>query len=216
MRKLLVTTIAALSLSACATTAQRELAHMEEGGSNFKSHLKTCVAPVMANEEYREINAKLPPLEGSTVPMSVLVNQQKPIEAEAALLLKRHADLEPCRRQAIDDANKVNAAYGAALISSYTAADADFIRLVKREETWGEFAQGSQQRASMLVQQGQQITDNINQHLQQSHAAEVQHRQAAFQSLSQWGYQQQVIAAMNRPVSTNCVRTGTVVNCTSY
>jgi phage terminase Nu1 subunit (DNA packaging protein) len=52
--------------------------------------------------------------------------------------------------------------------------------------------------------------------LERSHEAELARRQAAAQAIAQWAQTQQVINAMNRPVTTNCTNLGSgIVNCVS-
>jgi hypothetical protein len=52
--------------------------------------------------------------------------------------------------------------------------------------------------------------------LEASHDAELARRQTAANALMQWSQQQQLINAATRPVTTNCTRFGSSVNCTSY
>ncbi|HZQ01370.1 MAG TPA: hypothetical protein VFB13_17630 [Reyranella sp.] len=149
--------------------------------------------------------------------MTLQTNQSKPTPTESAVLLKLYDNyVLPCRKIALDGAARVNSAFSVVLACTYAESDVEYARLVRREESWGEFAQGSVRRRADLRQALQAAQSHINRDLGQSHAYEMQQRQAAAKALSDMAYQQQVIAAMNRPITTNCTRIGYAINCSSY
>jgi hypothetical protein len=70
---------------------------------------------------------------------------------------------------------------------------------------------------ALAMQAGLQVEgQRIVAGLEQSHQAELARRQAALNAMAQWAQTQQVISAMNRPVTTNCMNLGSgIVNCVS-
>ena len=116
----------------------------------------------------------------------------------------------------LQGAAKVHPAYAAVFAESYAAADQQYAKLVRREISWGDYATFSVQRYAALRSEVAKTDQQVKAQLDNAHRYEIQQRQAAAAAFSQWAYQQQVIAAMNRPVSTNCTRIGYTVNCTSY
>jgi hypothetical protein len=102
------------------------------------------------------------------------------------------------------------------LARTFAEADDDTITFVQRKRSWGEHVRRGRDRAlamqAGLQAEGQRIVAG----LEQSHQAELARRQAALNAMAQWAQTQQVISAMNRPVTTNCMNLGSgIVNCVS-
>jgi hypothetical protein len=102
------------------------------------------------------------------------------------------------------------------LAKTFAEADDDAITFVQRKRSWGEHVRRGRDRA-LAMQAGLQVEgQRIVAGLEQSHQAELARRQAALNAMAQWAQTQQVISAMNRPVTTNCMNLGSgIVNCVS-
>jgi hypothetical protein len=216
MRGWALACLSALMMGGCESATKQEAARLNEATEAATAADKACVARYAASDEYQFLKGKLPPLDAMPS-MELLTNQSKPTEAESAVLLKLHKDyISPCRQQMVENATKVTPSFGAAYAVNYADADREFVKLVLPQETWGEFAQAYTQRVAKLRQSLEEIRANVNRDLAQARAAEAQRAQALASDFAQFAQQQQIIAAMNRPVRVNCMRTGVIVNCNSY
>jgi hypothetical protein len=190
---------------------------METAGSQAKSAYDACVAQAKTLPSYGVVGTKLHIWEQGEPSIDQRMDNSIPTPAEVQALLALHREgIEPCRKIALDGATKIHPVLPGILAEAYANGDANYVKLAKREETWGEYVTAEDQinrsAKAKLAQAEQQVVGR----LQASHTQELQRRQAAAAALAQWGYQQQVIAAMNRPVQTNCTRFYNTVNCTSY
>jgi len=207
--------VGAAALGGCATGAQQEAERMQGTGAVSLQAMNACWATVEASDQYQALKGRLPPPQGDT-PMAIMVNQAKPTPEEAALLLSLHdGPIAACHREGIEDAGKVHPAYGAIFARGYADADTDYAQLVQRQISWGEYAQRSARRKEVVRTAMLEADAQIRQNLQSAHAYEMQQRQAFAAAMRQAAYQQQVISALNRPVTTNCYRNGAYLNCTS-
>jgi len=217
MRLVAVACMSVLVIGGCESPTRQEAARLKEAREASNAADEACTARYAASNEYQFLKDKLPPTGGKPPSMELLTNPNKPTEAESAVLLKLHKDyLAPCRQQTVENSTKISPAWGAAYATAFADADKNYARLVQRQESWGEYAQSWHAGRAKLQQALQDVVSNVNRDLAQSYAAEAQQRQALASAVSQFAYQQQVIAAMNRPVSVTCTRTGGIVNCTGY
>ncbi len=218
MRKAILAGLILLLAGGCATQAQREYQRMELAAKTAAEENKACWAKAYSSEQWSALKGKLPDFQDNgPPPMSLLIDRTKPTDAESAMLLSFHQEyVTPCRKLALNDIGKVHPSLTAVLAEAYANSDADYAKLVQRQESWGEFAQAYSQQKQRFTAALQNAGGKIQQQLNAEHRYEIQQRQAAAAALSNWAYQQQVIAAMNRPVTTNCSRFYNTVNCTSY
>jgi hypothetical protein len=223
MRSALILALA-LVVGACATEAQREAGRMSEAGQAALDSAKQCMARYTASADYQSLKDKLPPL-SEPAPMSLLANHERPSTAEAETLIRVHREyVTPCRQIIVEGMNRMHPGIGGAYASNYAAADAEYVKLVRREISWGDYALARERESAALQQRVAAIDAAVKKDLTQSHEAELQRRQASAAAMAQWSYQQQVIAALNRPApvrttptmaTTNCTRLGAFLDCTT-
>jgi len=100
----------------------------------------TCIAAAKDSQAYRAIKDKLPPTDGSAASAELLANNNVPTNQEVQSLISFHHQLGQCRQlvlQAAADQPATLTAYA----QLYADIDAAFARLVRREMTWGQYAQ---------------------------------------------------------------------------
>jgi hypothetical protein len=98
------------------------------------------------------------------------------------------------------------------VLVAITKSEDSLIDLIQKKQSWGAHVKRVRDAiiagTAELQAEGRRITSE----LQQSHEAELAQRQAAAQAataaLAQYAQTQQIIANMNRPVFTNCLRMG--------
>ncbi len=216
MRALLAI-LAACAVAACATKAEHEGTRISAALTTAMANDKACSDKIQASDEYQFLKDKLPPTGSQAASMELLTNQSKPTANESAVLLKLYNEhIVECRQTRIKGAQAASPSLATVIAQDYADSDALYAQLVQRQISWGFFAQATAKRRTATSQALRQALDQLNRDLAQSHASEIQERRAMANALSQMAYQQQVISALNRPTTTNCVRTGAFVNCTSY
>src|SRR5208282_3187602 len=131
--------------------------------------------------------------------------------------------LEVCRTQVIEDVVKFLPGVIPMLTQLYHGSDLVMVDLIQRKVTWGEFNKRRMALIDDYTAKVQAFSDQLDRDLLASHRAELAQRQAAFNALSQWSYQQQtlwqnqqLINTLSRPTFTHCTTTGNTVNCSSY
>ena len=210
--------LALLFLAGCETSAQKEASRMGEAVKTGLSQMRACNERAYASDEMQALKGKMPPLEG-TPAMELQTNTTLPTTQESAILTQLHRNyLAECRRIAVEEAAKAHPAFGAVVAQNNTQADIAYAKLVQRQTTWGQFAQASMERQTAVRAALVDAEGKIKQQLNSAHAFEIQQRQAMAAALSQMAYQQQVIAALNKPITLNCTRStsGRAIDCTGY
>jgi hypothetical protein len=94
-----------------------------------------------------------------------------------------------------------------------TKSDRSLIDLLQRKITWGDHLKSLKDNYAHYLPELVAEEQRINAGLAQSHANELQQRQAAANALAQFAQTQQMINAMYRPSFTNCTGFGNSVNC---
>jgi hypothetical protein len=207
--------LAALALVGCMeTAAQKEGTRISTSVQSGLDNIKACNERIYASDQYQALKDKMPPNAGD-VPMSYLTNKTRVTPKEAALLVSLHEQyIAPCRHQAIDDAARAHPAYGAVMAQSMTQADVAYAKLIQGQSTWGEFAQASIERRAGYRTAMTDADAKIKQQLANAHAYEMHQREVLAASLRDMAFQEQVIAAMNRPVTVDCIGRRPYVTCT--
>jgi hypothetical protein len=184
--KLAVLLVTAITLGACSTGAQREVSRMNEATSVAVTDIDACWRRLENSDPYRALKTKLPPSNGAPPPMALLADQTKPTPADSALLLTLHQEyVTPCRRLALEGAGRIHPSFAAVMANAYAAADADFDRLVRREVSWGEYAQSVYRRREALGAAFGEASASVNRDLVRSHVQEIQRRQGAVPAVQQ-------------------------------
>lgn len=155
--------------------------------------------------------------------LGLLSDESRPNADERRQVIGLHEASLPCRQTAITGIGRVSPNLSVALSETYREEDRALLMLVQGTGSWGE--------ANRIISDARQnfrgrqvsILQQMDRDLQQRHVAEINQRQRAMDSaaaaglaMQQANIQQQMINAINRPVTTNCVRTGNMVNCNSF
>jgi hypothetical protein len=166
-----------LGLAACTTAAEREVARMNRQTTVALGEMARCSARAEASEPFRQLRAKLPPVDGTLPSAALLADRSRPTEAEAALLVELHGVyIVPCRKLVIERLATINPAFAEVAARNYADADAEYARLVQRQESWGDYAQAFVRRRAAFAQAFSEAGDRINRDLVRSHATELLQR----------------------------------------
>jgi hypothetical protein len=169
--------IALFGLVACTTAAQREVARMDRETTVALGETAQCSARAEASEPFRRLRAKLPPVDGTLPSAALLADRSRPTEAEAALLVELHVGyIAPCRRLVIQRLGTINPAFAEVAARNFADADAEYAKLVQRQETWGGYAQSFVHRRAAVTQAFSEAGERINRDLVWSHATELLQR----------------------------------------
>lgn len=220
MHKLAILMLAA-SLAGCATAAQQQSQRMGATLRESASAARSCFDAVNADPAFAVLRAKL--AIGSDAPgLDRLSDTGKPNAEERQLLIRYHAAVAPCRRAAIDGASQALPELASAAQDWFATNDQALLALVQGRATWGDTIQAMTAARRTFVSREVGIRQRAAAELNRQHSAELEQRQrrsaalmAASYAMQQQALQQQMINAANRPVTTNCIRTGNVVNCSS-
>jgi vacuolar-type H+-ATPase subunit E/Vma4 len=101
-------------------------------------------------------------------------------------------------------------------VEEYAKADENLIDLAQQQVTWGEYIARTKNLSAEVQTKSLAALQNIQANLEASHQQELAQRQAAATAMAQYYQNQQLINAVSRPVTTNCNRFGSMVNCTTY
>jgi hypothetical protein len=219
--KAVITIAAALLAAGCATGAQQEVTKIRTEFQSARAANEQCAARLAQTAAYQKVKDNLPPIRADDpVPLSVLTNARKATDDEIAALYALHVEVGRCRSVALEGASRVHQGLVVLLADTFSEGDANYVRLVRRELTYGQFAELSQQRLQRYRQRFTALAAEVDRSLAQTHAQEMQQRQAAANALMTWAMlqqqlnqQQQLINAITRPQTTTCHYVGRHLNC---
>jgi len=167
--------ILAASLAACSTEAERELARMNRATTVALGEMAACSARAEASDAFRQLKARLPPVDGSLPSAALLADRSRPTAPEAALLAELHGGyIAPCRKLTVERLAAISPAFAAVAAKSFAEADAAYEKLARREESWGDYAAGSVARRQAFALAFAEAGERINRGLVQSHVDELQ------------------------------------------
>jgi len=203
-------------LAACATAAQRQAQQASTMTREAATQLKSCISAVVDKPEYAALLPHTPDLDSGQHTMAQLTNETVPSVQDARLFAARFDEVNPCRKRFLSALAAVRPDLVPILADGYAKGDAVAALLVERKITWAESAKRAEENTNSLRKQLAAADQQWIAELKAENQAELAQRQAAAAALMQWSQQQQMINAINRPVTTNCNRFGSTVNCTSY
>jgi hypothetical protein len=164
-------------LAACTTAAEREVARMNQATTMALAEMAQCSARAEASGPYRQLRAKLPPVDGTLPPAALLADRSRPTAAEAALLVELHAGyIAPCRKLVIERLGAINPAFAEVAARNFADADAEYAKLVQGQQSWGDYAQAFVRRRQAFTQAFSEAGERINRDLVRSHATELLQR----------------------------------------
>jgi hypothetical protein len=212
----------AVILAGCATAAQRQYQAMATNNRSAVQEFQACAETVYNSPDYAPLRRHVP-FTVTDATLEQLSDNSFATDNEIRLILEAHPKIQACRQQALDRVTQSTPSLAAILATLYAKGDDSLIQLISKRRTWGEHTRQVRDLAiegrSELTAEAQRVTAE----LQQSHEAELAQRQAAAQAataaLAQYAQTQQIIANMNRPTFTNCLRMGyqgNMLNCTTW
>ena len=167
----------AAGTSGCTTNAEREVARMNRQTTMALDEMAQCSARAQASAPYRQLRAKLPPVDGSLPSAALLADRSRPTAAEAAALVELHTGyIAPCRKIVIAKLGAINPAFAEVAAGNYADADAEYARLVQGQESWGDYAQAFVRRRETFTRAFSDAGERINRDLVRSHATELLQR----------------------------------------
>lgn len=219
-----VVLLAALALAGCATRAEREDNRIETVMSKTATDWAACLRQAQGLPANVALKGKADILTPAPPSIEQRMDGRKPTDDDINNLIVVYRDgVAPCRQQALAGAGAAHPSLAAVYGWTYTASDENLGRLLRREATFGQFAEAKARINQEASSRWLQASSSIKSGLATSHANEVQQRQAASAALAQWSQQQQMIIqqqqminAMNQPRMTNCQYFGTQLQCTTF
>jgi hypothetical protein len=208
----------------CSTAAQREFKATSEAGQTAVATYKECNAAVDQNAAYADLTSHLAITSPAT--LTQLADASSPTDEQAAALDSWHTSKQSCRQGLLDAAQASFDFMVPAYQQNYASVDSIYLSLAKKDISFGE---ASRQLAQAKLEADARIRAAANgwkSELEAENRQEKEERAAAFRALGaglqqagaamqQQAQQQQLINAINRPVTTTCSQTGIYTNCTS-
>jgi hypothetical protein len=204
----------ALVLCGCATQAQRQYQAIATGNREIVGHLTVCANEVYNAPEAASLRPHIP-LDISQATLAQLSDQALATKPEIDAITLLYPRLKACQKAALDGLVNTMPGIVPILTKQYSAGDDDTILLIQGKLAWGERIRRARDRANNSLAAMQTEAHRVEAGLEQQHEAELGRRQAAAQALAQWAQTQQMINAVNRPVTTNCTGFGYSVQCVS-
>lgn len=206
--------LATLLLSACTTNAQRQAQVISESRKASAVQLRACSKAVSDLPEYQILDPHIP-RDIRTATLEQLMDRSLVTDEEIAAVLFVHPKTQVCKEQYISQISSTTPTLGTIIATMFTKTERSLIDLLQRRKSWGDHIQSVKEIATQYMSEIAAEEQRINSGLAQSHANELQQRQAAANAITQFAQTQQIINAMNRPVFTNCTGLANTVNCIS-
>jgi len=143
--------------------------------------------------------------------MEMLSETARPSESDVPRLLSVHKQMAHCREKSIELYGQAHAVFVPVLTSDFTQADLDYAKLIRREISWGQYAESTMQRTERLFAGLRDANDQIRLNLQNAHEYELEQRRVAAKAMDDWA--RKARAAM--PVVTTCTWSGSFITCSS-
>jgi len=181
-----------------------------------------CLQRMLPSREYQALKAKFPPLEHAASPS--LAQQADPTRAtseETKLILSFHQKYQlPCRQDTLLAISRGQPAAVLVLAESFVRSDANYLNLVERRITWGEYNKEVKAIRHDFAVRLMAAAQAIESDRQDPQRYQARQRQAAA-ALSDWTRQQQGLVRLQRLVNpteqaraSDCHYVGTTLTCT--
>jgi hypothetical protein len=181
-----------------------------------------CLQRMLPSREYQALKAKLPPLEHAASPSPA--QQADPTRAtseETKLILSFHQKYQlPCRQDTLLAISRGQPAAVLVLAESFVRSDANYLNLVERRITWGEYNKEVKAIRHDFAVRLMAAAQAIESDRQDPQRYQARQRQAAA-ALSDWTRQQQGLVRLQRLVNpteqaraSDCHYVGTTLTCT--
>lgn len=217
-----------LLIAGCQTMAQRQAEALRVSMQVANQKIKACVQKIESNPAYQEI-AKHTPLNGLVSPTLLqLADAGVPTDEDVQAIIALHNEVSVCRGHSIEDYMQIVPGIIPTTVELYRMSDLITVDLIQRKITWGEANRKRLALKEEYLKNARVVLSQLERDLYVSHQSELAQRQAAWDALAQWGYQQQILmqnqqlinslnqTTIRRPAITNCTRVGNSVQCSSY
>jgi hypothetical protein len=205
-----------LALTAC-TAAQMEAERIREASTTITSASRACFQNLESNPKYGQLKTKLYlSFDDTQYPLQYLTDKSRPTKKEITELQQLHADIQQCRRIAIDGSKTVHPLIAEALAESVAVSDKVWVEAASGQLTWGKFNESRQAATLQAKQKLAEANTRIGVQLQNQYQIEVEQQARATAMMQQWAYQQQYIQAINAPRNINCTNFGITTSCNSF
>jgi hypothetical protein len=213
---------AAVLLAGCATAAQRQYQAIGTNTQAVVGGAKACVTAVYSAPEAALLRPHFP-FDVWDLTLAQLSDQSLATKEEIDAIFVLHPRLQQCQKAALDGLMSTTPSLVPILAAESNRGEDNLLLLIQHKQSWGEFSK--RRRDNVFEAQAELVAEarRIEAGLEQSHEAELAQRQAAAQAataaLAQYAQTQQIIAKMNQPTFTNCLRMGyqgNMLNCTTW
>lgn len=194
------------------------------GQSQSSASADFCYQQMLASPENQALKAKLPPIEPGSLPSQTqLADPSLATPQEAKLILSFHQKyVVSCRQEGLIRSSAIGPAIVAILVESFARSDANYLKLVERRMSWGEYnrevhALRADTRARLAAAASRQNNPGL-----EDLAQDARQRQAAMAALENWKRQQQALVQKQRALNpgdparlNDCTYLGATVTCTT-
>jgi hypothetical protein len=223
MRNIYPLILVCILMVGCLTAAQRQALSIRQNAQAANERAIACLRNITTNPGYQQL-AKHAPLDTRINPtLEQLADKEVPTNEDVQIIIAFHNELAQCRERIIEDLMNVIPGIIPIVVQGYHQADLITVDLMERKLSWGEANKKRTALRDDVMGRFQVALAQLERELAASHQAELVQRQAAFNALAQWAYQQQVLIQnqqainnLNRPVVTTCSGYGYSVRCISH
>jgi hypothetical protein len=205
--------VALLTISACATQAQRQAETLAAGIQESYAVAKSCIENANSSFAHTNLYRRFPP---PPVSLAHLADTTVPSEQDRQDLMAYHAATVPCRTQMLDGYRRSAPLLATITGEYFDTLDVIYLRLAEGRISYGEANRAKVELDRLYERSWQEAITVMNRELMVAQQAELQQRAAAASALQQWAHQQQALNSLSRPTTTNCSVTGGFINCRSY
>jgi len=193
--KLGVLLLSALVVGGCATSSGRDQGSPPNGVVRLDEAGRPCFDRVDVSPSSVALMTRVPigPFERPSP--AQLANDSRPTAEEVRHLLNRNAEVQTCRRIQVEAYGKSHPVLVGWLVEAYVRSDERYLKLVRREITWGEAVRAGEEgrqenvnKVSALILQGPTA----------SRAPSPEQRQQAAQMLVVWSAVQQKLSVQRK------------------
>ncbi len=214
-----------LALGSCSTAAQREFKATNEAGKSASDAFIECRAAVDGNPAYAGLATHLA-LSSTPPTLTQLADTALPSPQDISALDSWHSGVQTCRERLIASAQESFSFMVPAYQQNYMSLDAIYLKLAKGEVSFGEANSELAQARVQASARSREAANEWRSGLNEENREELASRAAAFQAMAtsfqqagaamqQQAQQQQLINAINRPLTTNCNRFVNSTSCTT-
>ena len=178
------------------------------------AEMKACVGAAHANPADASITVHFP---ANPTQASILQLTDKSMfsPGDVQTLSHLHNDVPACRKQLLPHLANSFPLTVPVMIRTWSAADHNILKLVQQKITFGEYTTKAKATTDQFMVDYQEALRGTDADLRAADQNEIRNRQAAGTAMMQFLQTQQMVNAMDRPVTTTCTSFGPQINCVS-